>query len=119
MLSENEMEGYIRNLQSQGLYVEHFVKAVIDHYFIQVLFHDMPTEYGLTFSEELQSRLTTDADIVLRTKEAYEKIKHPQFKEQVIAFFKEKGLPKENAENLFSFIQFALKKAGQYYERRE
>lgn len=53
LLKEYEMKGFLQNLPSH-LSSEQRVKAVIDHFFENAIFHDFAKELGDKYSENLQ-----------------------------------------------------------------
>ena len=59
ILTEEEMRGFLSNLDRATFSTEpekrreERVRAVVEHFFTHVLYHDMPSEYGLKIAENL------------------------------------------------------------------
>lgn len=115
-LSENEMQGFIRNLDKiQHLDPKNYVEATIEHYFTHVVYHDMPVEYGMKIAEELLKFLNDHSAI--NTKKASDwqiGVKLQSFRGLFSRFFRKHKLPEENALNLLQFIEIAAREATKY-----
>jgi hypothetical protein len=122
MLSKNEMEGYISNIDKiQHLDPNNYPRAVVEHFFTCVLHRDMPTEFGLKLANELYKFLQKHSDLKDNLESWSKAIKLTSFRVLIESFFSNKlTLPTDrlsrikSAQNLCQFIQLAIECGEKY-----
>lgn len=122
MLSKNEMEGYIRNIDKiQHLDQNNYPRAVVEHFFTCVLYRDMPTEFGLKHVNALYKFLQKHSYLKDNLESWSKAIKLTSFRVLIESFFSNRlTVPLDrltrikSAQNLCQFIQLAVQYAEQY-----